>query len=94
MESFEEDNTLTLSCSSVAIPPASLEWMHNGRPLSNSNNSITITMTRSLPRDTSMLQWMTVPRAADGMFICIATNNLGSESISIGVQILSKLLPS
>ena len=89
MESFKEDNTLTLSCSFTGIPTVSQEWLLNGQPLSN-NNQITITNAQS--DGTSTLQWMNVPLNADGIFSCVATNNLGSDRLSINVQILSKCI--
>ena len=90
MESFIEDSILALNCSFVGVPTTSLQWIHNGQPLSNSNNLVTITITSGLSNDTSTLQWMNVGFDANGMFTCVATNILGSDRISIGVQILSK----
>ena len=43
LESFDIDGTLTLMCSFEGVPLPSLEWTHNGIPLSSSTDSVTIT---------------------------------------------------
>ena len=94
MESYEKNSTLILSCSFVGLPPPLLEWTHKSRPLGNNSNLITITNTRILSNGTSMLQWINLPIDADGIFACVATNNVGSQKILIDVQILSTFLVS
>ena len=93
IETFNVNSTLTLWCGFVGIPYPSLEWTHNGLPLSNSNNSITITNTSNMSSHTSILEWKTVPILAAGTFTCVATNNLGSDNTSITVRIQSKFSP-
>ena len=76
----------------MGIPYPSLEWTHNGLLLHNSNDLITITNTSNMSSHSSILEWMYVPFDAAGIFICVATNNLGMATTSITVQILSKFL--
>ena len=90
LESFDIDGTLTLMCSFLGVPLPSLEWTHNGIPLSSSNDSITITSIIGLSYGTSTLQWVNASPDAVGMFTCVASNNLGSANRSINVQIRSK----
>ena len=92
MVSFQEDSTLSLNCGFVGIPTVSLVWMNNGRLLSNSDDSITITVSSGPSSNTSTLQWMNIPLNANGSIDCVATNNLGSDRLSIGLQILSKFV--
>ena len=92
LESFDIDGTLTLMCSFVGVPLPSLEWMHNGIPLSSSTDSVTITTTSGLSYGTSTLQWVNSSRDTVGTFTCAATNNLGSANRSIKVQIRSKFV--
>ena len=92
IETFNVNSTLTLQCGFMGIPYPSLEWNHNGLLLSDSIDSITITNTSNMSSYTSVLEWMYVPIDAAGIFICVATNNLGSANTSITVQIRSKFL--
>ena len=92
MESFHIDGTLTLMCIFEGVPIPSLEWMHNGLPLSSSNESITIATTSVLSYGTSTLQWVNASLDTVGMFTCVSSNNLGSANRSINVQIQSKLI--
>ena len=92
LESFDIDGTLTLMCSFVGVPLPSLEWMHNGIPLSSSTDSITITNTSGLSYGTSTLQWVNASLDTVGMFTCVATNNFGSANRSINFQIRSKFV--
>ena len=92
LESFDIDSTLTLMCSFEGVPLPSLEWTHNGLPLSSSNESITITNTIGLSNGTSTLQWVNASPDTVGMFTCVASNNLGSANRSINVQIRSKFV--
>ena len=78
----------------MGLPTPSLEWMHNGQLLSNSDDLITISITQGLSSNTSTLQWMNVPYDADGMHSCVARNNLGSDMLSFRVIILSKFVCS
>ena len=92
MESFDIDGTLTLKCNFEGIPLPSLEWIHNGLPLSSSNDSITITTNRDQSYGTSMLQWVNASPDTVGTFMCEATNSLGSVNRSFIVQIRSKFV--
>ena len=89
---FDVDGTLTLMCSFEGVPLPSLEWTHNGLPISSSNVSITITNTSGLSYGTSTLHWVNVSPDTVGTFTCIATNNLGSANRSINVKIRSKFV--
>ena len=92
LESFDVDGTLTLMCSFAGVPLPSLEWKHNGIPLSSCNDSVTITTTSGLSYGTSTLQWVNASQDTVGTFTCAATNNLGSANRSINVQIRSKFV--
>ena len=79
-------------CTFEGIPSPSLKWLHNGVLVSNSNDSITITNTSSLSDITSVLQWMNVPMEAEGIFVCVVTNYLGSRRKLINVRIHGKYI--
>ena len=90
--SFDVDGTLTLMCSFEGVPLPSLEWSHNGPPISSSNGSITIASTIGLFYGTSTLQWINVSPDTVVTFTFFATNNLGSANRSINVQIRSNFV--
>lgn len=92
LEIAQNNSILTLVCIFDGIPVPSLEWTHNGLLVSNGNDLITITNTRSQSKTTSLLQWMNVTTDADGVFSCVVTNIRGSKSISFTVKVQSKFV--
>ena len=72
-------DTLAMTCTFEGLPLPTLKWMQNGQPLSNSNDSITITTSNALSSGYSTLQWLDASINTVGIFTCTASNNLGTD---------------
>ena len=78
--------TLSLSCSSSAIPQPTIEWQHDKGDLSGPD--VTISSTLNKPnRLSSRLERKDVSIDVAGSYSCIASNSLGSSTLRFTVNI-------
>ena len=95
-ESFDENGTLQLSCSSHAFPPPTLYWQKNNIAVVNSATS-KITVVEVPYEDdhtqvNSTLQIVGLLPSDKGRYFCVASNEKGTNRASINVDVRCKLL--
>ena len=78
---------LTLSCDFDGVPTPTVEWLHNGILLSDSDPNVTITT----DADSSLLELTNLQRDSDGQYVCRGTNVVGDDSIMVEITIMGKL---
>ena len=74
---------LALSCDFDGVPTPSVEWLHNGNLLSDSNPDVTIIT----DADSSLLELTNLQRDSNGQYVCRGTNVVGDNSTMVEITI-------
>ena len=96
--SFNESDTLRLSCSSYGYPPPTLRWQRNNNDVvSSARIEISVTHTPYEDHQTqvnSTLQIAELLPNDDGSYECVASNEKGKNRASIVIEVRRELLVS
>ena len=81
------DATLTLSCTSQGSTPETFTWMKENNTTVLQSTNITVVENNCFRADYSI---ESVTTSDNGTYTCTATNNLGNDSATITVYVISK----
>lgn len=91
-----EGNSNTITCEAIGYPPPSVTWNRNDRALSGrvsiSNSVNTLTGDGNVTRVSVDLAITNAYREDTGVYICAASNFIGSDSMNIIITINCKYL--
>ena len=94
-ETFDENGTLQLSCSSFGYPPPTLFWQRNDIVVVNSaTNKISVVKVPYVDHQTqvnSTLQIAGLLPNDGGKYFCVASNEEGTNKASIDVYVRREL---
>ena len=84
------------TCSGKGFPQSSITWTHNGQPLQN-NSRITILYENAVEEDSgvssvlSILEVRSVRTTDGGIYECVLTNRIISDSANFTLTVRGKL---